>query len=150
MVVLGLVSVAVIVVGIVAGDAFVSRRLKPRPTREIALGWSNLLLFYFALLVFRGTLRDYAWNISPGLTQGVLAMTYIRFALFYLILRRLVFLRRWTYAGVFLALELVDGHDRVLRRIPRAAVHRGRRSWPSSSTTVAPSHWVSKSPPSPR
>jgi hypothetical protein len=109
MVLIGLVCVAVIVVGIVAGDAFVARQIKPRPTREIALGWSNLLVFYFALLVFRGTLRDYAWNISPGLTQGVLAITYIRFALFYLILRRLVFLRRWTYAVMFIGLELVMG-----------------------------------------
>jgi len=109
MVVLGLVSIGVIVLGILLGDAFVARKLKPRPTREIALSWSNLLVFYFALLAFRGTLRDYAWNISPGLTQGVLAITYIRFALFYLILRRLVYIRQWSYAAAFVGLELVMG-----------------------------------------
>src|SRR5229473_1491349 len=109
MVIISLICVCLLVAGIVAGDALVARSMKPRPTREIALGWSNLLVFYFALLVFRGTLRDYAWNVSAGLTQGVLAITYIRFALFYLILRRLVYLRRWSYAAGFVVLELALG-----------------------------------------
>ncbi len=109
MVIISLICVCLLVAGIVAGDALVARSMKPRPTREIALGWSNLLVFYLALLVFRGTLRDYAWNVSAGLTQGVLAITYIRFALFYLILRRLVFLRRWSYAAGFVVLELALG-----------------------------------------
>lgn len=109
MVVIGLVCIGFIVLGIMLGDAFVARQITPRATREIALSWSNLLVFYFALLVFRGTLRDYAWNISPGLTQGVLAITYIRFALFYLILRRLVYLRRWATGALFLGLELALG-----------------------------------------
>jgi hypothetical protein len=109
MVVISLVCICLIVAGIVAGDAIVARSMRPRPTREIALSWTNLLVFYFALLAFRGSLRDYAWNISAGLTQGVLAITYVRFALFYLILRRLVFLRRWGYAAAFVALELMLG-----------------------------------------
>jgi hypothetical protein len=109
MVVLGLVCIGVIVAGIVAGDALIRRTVKQRPTRDVALGWSNLFIFYFALLAFRGTLHDYAWTVSAGLTQGVLALTYIRFALFYLILRRLVFLRRWGSVGLFVALELTLG-----------------------------------------
>jgi hypothetical protein len=109
MVVISLICVAILIAGIVVGDALVARMMKPRPTREIALSWANLLVFYFALLAFRGTLRDYAWNISAGLTQGVLAITYIRFALFYLILRRLVYLRRWPYAAGFVLLELTLG-----------------------------------------
>src|SRR5262249_41701738 len=82
MVVISLICIGVIVLGLVAGDAFIKRRIKPRPTREVALSWSNLLVFYFALLIFRGALRDYAWTVGQGLTQGVLALTYIRFALF--------------------------------------------------------------------
>lgn len=109
MVMIGLVCICLLVAGIVIGDALVARQLKPRPTREIALSWTNLLVFYFALLTFRGSLREYAWNISPGLTQGMLAITYIRFALFYLILRRLVYLRRWAYATAFVALEIALG-----------------------------------------
>lgn len=109
MVIVGLVCIALIVAGLVAGDAIVARQIKPQPTREVALGWGNLLVFYFGLLIFRGALRDYAWNISPGLTQGMLAITYIRFALFYLILRRLVYLRRWAQGAAFVALELTLG-----------------------------------------
>jgi len=109
MVIIGLICIALIVAGLVAGDAIVARRMRERPTREIALSWTTLFIFYFALLAFRGGLRDYAWNLSPGLTQGVLAITYVRFALFYLILRRLVFLRRWAYAAAFVALELALG-----------------------------------------
>src|SRR5712692_6643759 len=109
MVIISLICVCLIIAGIVIGDALMARALKPRPTREIALSWGNLLVFYFALLAFRGSLRDYAWNISAGLTQGVLAITYIRFALFYLILRRLVYLRRWGYVAGFVALEMTLG-----------------------------------------
>jgi len=109
MVVISLVCIVLIVAGMVAGDAIVSRRVAQRPTRDIALSWTNLLVFYFALLAFRGSLRDYAWNLGPGFTQGVLAITYVRFALFYLILRRLVYLRRWTYAAAFVVLELALG-----------------------------------------
>ena len=119
-----------LIAGIVLGDALVARTMKPRPTREVALSWSNLLLFYFALLAFRGTLRDYAWNVSAGLTQGVLAITYIRFALFYLILRRLVYLRRWSYAAGFVLLELMlrARQGRLVRRRLRGEadeVYRG-------------------------
>ena len=109
MVVIGLVCIVMLVTGIVAGDAIVARRMAPRPTREIALSWTNLFVFYFVLLAFRGALRDYAWNLSAGLTQGVLAITYVRFALFYLILRRLVYLRRWSFAAAFVMLELALG-----------------------------------------
>jgi hypothetical protein len=106
---IGLVCICLFVAGLVAGDAVVARRIRPRPGREVALSWSTLLLFYFALLIFRGALRDYAWTINAGLTQGVLAITYIRFALFYLILRRLVYLRRWAQGALFVAVELTLG-----------------------------------------
>jgi len=109
MVLIGLACIALIVAGMVAGDALVASRMRQRPTREIALSWANLFIFYFTLLAFRGALRDYAWNLGPGFTQGVLAITYVRFALFYLILRRLVFLRRWTAASAFVMLELALG-----------------------------------------
>jgi hypothetical protein len=109
MVLIGLVCILLYVAGLVVGDRIVARHVAARPQREIALGWGTLLVFYFALLVFRGVLREYAWTISPGLTQGVLAITYIRFALFYLILRRLVYLRRWAQGSAFVALELTLG-----------------------------------------
>lgn len=109
MTLISLACVAVFVVGIVAGERLVAHRITLRPTREISLAWSNLLIFYFALLIFRGALREFAWNSSLGLTQGIIALTYIRFALFYLILRRLVIAQRFRYAAAFVAVELTLG-----------------------------------------
>src|SRR5262249_50271619 len=43
MVAIGLICICLFVAGLVAGDAFVARRVAPRPTREVALGWSTLL-----------------------------------------------------------------------------------------------------------
>ena len=45
MVVIGLVCIVLFVGGLVAGDAIVARQMKPQPTREVALGWGNLLVF---------------------------------------------------------------------------------------------------------
>jgi hypothetical protein len=109
MVVISLACVCVLVAGLVIGNTIVERRMEQRPRREIALSWTTLLIAYLAVLAFRGALRDYAWSINPGLTQGVLAITYIRYALFYLILRRLVYLQRWTLSAAFVTLELALG-----------------------------------------
>ncbi|MBZ5555754.1 MAG: hypothetical protein LAO77_00620 [Acidobacteriia bacterium] len=109
MTLISLVCVAVFVVGLVIGERLMAHRFPVARTREMSLAWVNLLIFYFALLIFRGALRDFAWNLSPGLTQGVLAVTYIRYGLFYLILRRLVLAQRFRYAAVFIAIELALG-----------------------------------------
>src|SRR5258706_10183756 len=85
MTLISLACVAVFVVGLVAGERMVARRIPLRRMREASLAWGNLLIFYFALLIFRGALRDLAWSMNPGLTQGMLALTYIRYGLFYLI-----------------------------------------------------------------
>jgi hypothetical protein len=108
MVVIGLVCVGLFVVGIRIGDAAVSRWVRPRPTREMAISWTNLLVVYFSILAFRTALRDFAWE-NPGLAQGILALTYIRFALFYLILRRLVTAHRYMLGGAFALVEVALG-----------------------------------------
>jgi hypothetical protein len=109
MTLISLACVVVFVVGLVIGERLINHRMPPRQMREISLAWSNLLIFYFALLIFRGALREFAWNSSPGLTQGIIALTYVRFALFYLILRRLVIAQRFRYAFAFVAVELTLG-----------------------------------------
>jgi hypothetical protein len=109
MTLISVACVAVFVVGLVAGERLVARRIPPQRTRATSLAWGNLLIFYFALLIFRGALRDLAWNMNAGLTQGILALTYIRYGLFYLILRRLVLAQRFRYATLFVALELALG-----------------------------------------
>jgi len=106
MTLISLACVAVFVVGLWIGERLVALRMTQRPRREVALGWTSLLLFYFVLLASRGAMRQWAWNISPGLTQGVIALTYVRFALFYLILRRLVVAQNFRYAAAFVTVEL--------------------------------------------
>jgi hypothetical protein len=105
---IGLACVALFVLGIRVGDALVSRRMQERPSRETSISWSNLLIVYFSILTFRTALRDFAWE-NPQLAQGILALTYIRFALFYLILRRLVSARRYGMAAGFAAVEIALG-----------------------------------------
>ena len=108
MVTIGLVCVTLFVAGIRLGDAAVSRMIAPRPTREMSLSWGTLLVAYFSILTFRTALRDFAWE-NPQLAQGILALTYIRFALFYLILRRLVIARRYAMAAGFALVEVALG-----------------------------------------
>jgi hypothetical protein len=108
MVTIGLVCVALFVVGIRLGDAAASRLIEPRPSRAMSISWTNLLIVYFSILAFRTALRDFAWE-NPQLAQGILALTYIRFALFYLILRRLVTAQRYMLAGGFALIEVALG-----------------------------------------
>jgi len=108
MVAIGLVCVLTFVGGIRLGDYLVSRRMKQQSVRETSVAWSTLLVTYFAILAFRGALRDFAWE-NQGLAQGILAITYVRFALFYLILRRLVRVQRFAAAAGFVIVEVVLG-----------------------------------------
>jgi hypothetical protein len=108
MVGIGLVCVLTFIVGILIGDYVVSRKMKRQPMRETSLAWSTLLVVYIGILVFRTSLRDFAWS-NPALAQGILAITYIRFALFYLILRRLVRAERYATAAGFAIVEVALG-----------------------------------------
>src|SRR5713101_745906 len=108
MVGIGLVCVLTLIAGVLIGDYLVSRTMNQHATRETSLGWSTLLVVYVSILVFRTSLRDLAWS-NIQLAQGILAITYIRFALFYLILRRLVLSERYVAAAGFAIVEVVAG-----------------------------------------
>jgi hypothetical protein len=60
---------------------------KHRPLQ--AISQRNLPLFYIASIALTGSASAFAWTI-PQLTQAILVLTYIRFALLFLIFRRLV------------------------------------------------------------
>jgi hypothetical protein len=108
MVLIGLGCVLTLVAGIRLGDFILRRKMNPQPPRETSVGWGTLLVCYIAILAFRTTLRDFAWEI-PQLAQGILAVTYIRFALFYLILRRLVKAEKYGMAAGFAVVEVALG-----------------------------------------
>jgi len=83
----------------------------PRPTAQAgpALGWGALVAAYLASVAMTGTIQEFAWEL-PVLTQGILALTYIRFALLFLIFRRLSQPRiRLSWIALLLAGEIALG-----------------------------------------
>ena len=108
MVLIGLGCLAALLVGLKLGMTVIR---PPRATAPPgpALGWGALVAAYLASVVMTGTIQEFAWEL-PVLTQGILALTYIRFALLFLIFRRLSQPRiRLTWIAVLLAGEIVLG-----------------------------------------
>ena len=90
-------------------------RLVPPPNRaqgmesERAFGWRPLILIYLGAIAVTGTVQELAWEV-PALTQGILALTYARFALLFLMIRRLTRPQvRLGWIGVLLAGETALG-----------------------------------------
>jgi hypothetical protein len=109
MVWMGLGCVVALVAGLRAGMMLV-RRLKPvegaRP--EYALTFKTLVLSYVAGTAVIGAVTRLAWEI-PSLTQPIIALSYMRLGLLYLILRALVRASRWSLVAGLLAVEVVLG-----------------------------------------
>ena len=87
MVLIGLGCLAALLAGLKLGMTVIR---PPRATAQPgpALGWGALVAAYLGSVVMTGTIQEFAWEL-PALTQGILALTYIRFALLFLIFRRL-------------------------------------------------------------
>ena len=80
---------------------------QPRPDR--AFGWASLMAAYVASVAVTGTLQGFAWQV-PSLTQAILALTYFRFALLFIMFYRLTRPRvRWGWMSLLLAAEVVLG-----------------------------------------
>src|SRR5665213_1541997 len=90
MVLLGLGCVAAMVLGLFAGR-YLIERMKPaeglRPSH--ALSFKTLVLVYIIGTISIGFVQTIAWEFG-GLAQSILALTYLRLGLVYLIFRRLV------------------------------------------------------------
>ena len=109
MVLLGLGCVAAMVLGLFAGR-YLIERMKPaeglRPSH--ALSFKTLVLVYIIGTISIGFVQTIAWEFG-GLAQGILALTYLRLGLVYLIFRRLVARGQWHYVGAMLVVEIVMG-----------------------------------------
>ncbi len=108
MVLIGLGCLAALLIGLKLGMTVIR---PPRATAPPgpALGWGALVAAYVTSVVMTGTIQEFAWEL-PVLTQGILALTYIRFALLFLIFRRLSQPRiRLTSIALLLAGEIVLG-----------------------------------------
>ena len=110
MVLLGLGCLVALLLGLRVGMRVAAFRGASLP-REIkpAVTWRTLLLLYVISVAATGTLQEVAWEV-PALTQGILALSYARFALLFLIFRRLSQPRvQWGLIGLFAVFEVALG-----------------------------------------
>lgn len=89
MVLIGLGCVVTLLAGILAGQSLMPAHwTEPRKDQRYGPAWRMLLVTYVVTLALGGLVREVAWFI-PSLTQGLLAVGYLRMATLYLMLRRL-------------------------------------------------------------
>jgi hypothetical protein len=110
MVLVGLGCLLALLLGLAVGMRLIRRS---HPMEEEASGytfrWSILIALYVGSVVVTGAVQELAWEL-PGLTQGLLALTYGRFALLFLVFRKLSQPRvRAGLIGILLAGEIVLG-----------------------------------------
>ena len=113
MLLIGLGCLVALLIGLVLGIRWaggaVSADAVPESAAAPAIGWRPLIALYAISVVGTGTLQELAWEI-PAFTQGILALSYARLALLFLIMRRLCRPRvRWGVIGMLLALEVALG-----------------------------------------
>jgi hypothetical protein len=109
MVLLGLGCVVALILGLALGRRLIAG-LAPVPgiRPPHALTFTALLLAYGALTASIGVIVESAFDYG-GLAQAIIALTYLRLGLVYLIFRRMIARREWHYLGALLALEIVLG-----------------------------------------
>jgi hypothetical protein len=109
MVLIGLGCLIALLAGLLVGQWLVGR-LKPmdgvRPA--YALTFKSLVLSYVVATAVAGGIHEFAWSF-PTITQAIIAVSFLRLGLLYLVLRRLVAADRWLVMAGVLALEIVLG-----------------------------------------
>jgi hypothetical protein len=109
MVLLGLGCVVALVLGLVLGRRLIARLGPAQGIRPAhALSFKALLLVYAVLTATIGGIVEAAFDYG-GLAQAIIALTYLRLGLVYLIFRRLVGRGEWHYLIGLLVLEVVMG-----------------------------------------
>jgi hypothetical protein len=89
MVLFGLGCVTALAVGIRIGSTWMSRLIPdPEAPIEEAVTFKTLLIAYAAGIVVTGAVQQLAWSF-PAFTQAIIALTFSRLALLFLIVRRL-------------------------------------------------------------
>ena len=106
---IGLGCLVALLLGLRLGMGII--RLPPGAKTEPAqaFGWLALIAVYLVSVAITGAVQELAWEV-PSLTQGILALTYARFALLFLMFRRLSQPRvRMGWISIALAGEVVLG-----------------------------------------
>jgi hypothetical protein len=142
MVLLGLGCLLALLLGIRSG-MWLSQRLGLGPARgpERAFGWAALVAFYILSVALTGTVQEFAWEI-PALTQAILALTYARFALLFLMFRRLSRPNvRWGWIALILAGEIALGFTGYFAGF-REPMMMAAVALTAAFDRRRPSHWV--------
>ena len=114
MVLIGLGCLVALLLGLRLGIRAMSARAGAA-TVELgpAVSWRVLIVLYVASVLVTGTIQELAWEV-PALTQGILALSYARFALLFLIFRRLCQPKiRWVLIALCLGFEVEIGRAHV-------------------------------------
>lgn len=109
MVIIGLGVLLAMLAGLYVGQWLVNRNppsTEPRP--EHALSFKALIVCYVVAVAVVGAVQQVAWDY-PSLTQAIIATTYIRLGLLYLVLRRLVAKGQWPAMIGVLVFEVLLG-----------------------------------------
>jgi hypothetical protein len=108
MVLLGLGCIGALTLGLALGLR--SARFGREPaTRSLAVPWRTLFMGYLAATFLNVFIRELAWSV-PGLSQGLIAIGYLRLAILFLVFRRLIRPRlRWEWFLGILGVEVVLG-----------------------------------------
>lgn len=110
MVLIGLGCLVTILLGLKLGLRLARRDTTGAPAEpQFILSFKSLLIAYLVDIAVSGPLQEIAWRI-PALTQGILALTFGRLGLLFLMFRRLSQPRvRWGWIGLLLGLEIAIG-----------------------------------------
>jgi len=109
MVEIGLGCLGALAGGLWLGRYLVDRRGPPAGLRpEHALTFKTIVTAYVVGTAFVGVIQAAAWDY-PGLAQGIIALSYMRLGLLYLIFRRLAAQEEWYYVAAMLGAEIALG-----------------------------------------
>jgi hypothetical protein len=109
MVLLGLGCVFAMIVGLWCGRKLI-QRLPPKPglRPSHALTFKTLVLVYVVFTAVLGSIALAAYDFG-GLAMAILALSYLRLGLLYLLFRRFVARNQWYLVGLVLFVEIVMG-----------------------------------------
>jgi hypothetical protein len=111
MVILGLGCVFAMAVAVRGGMELVSQlgRHEAEASQGDAFQWRTLIIAYVAAIAAASAIQELAWQYS-GLTQAILALSFSRLAILFLIMRRLVApVFRWQWMALLLTFETLLG-----------------------------------------
>jgi len=109
MVEIGLGCLGALAGGLWLGRFLVDRHGTPAGLRPAhALSFKTIVTAYVIGTAFVGVIQAGAWDY-PGLAQGIIALSYMRLGLLYLIFRRLAGQNEWYYIAAMLLAEIALG-----------------------------------------